>query len=910
MPSLGPGVRVGPYEIVSALGAGGMGEVYRARDSKLGRDVAIKVLPSSLTSDPDRLARFSREAQVLASLNHPNIAGIYHVEETADGPAIVMELVEGETLADRIGCGTIPVDEALPIAKQIAEALEAAHEHGIIHRDLKPANIKVRPDGSVKVLDFGLAKLNEPPLAAVSGALSLSPTLTSPAMMTGVATLLGTAAYMAPEQAKGAVADHRSDIFSFGCVFYELLTGRQAFAGESVTEILASVIKGEAELALLPRQLHPRVSELIRRCLAKDPKRRWQAAGDLRMELEAVLADPRGLGTAANARVTQQPLWRRAVPFVATAIIAAAVTATAAWFVRPTPADRITRFSILLPDRQELTRTGRHNIAVSPDGESIVYVADGQLYLRRMTDIEPRPINGTKQDVNTPFFSPDGQWIGFYAVPEGKLKKIATTGGASVTIANATNPYGATWNADDRIVIGQGVQGIGRVSANGGAIENLIKVMPGEFAHGPQILPDGDHVLFTLAKGTTTKRWDQAQVVVQSLRTGERTVLINGGSDARYVPTGHLVYALGANLLAVPFDARSLRATSGPVPIVEGIGRSAPSNTAAMFYAFSGSGTLAYFTGDGPVDTGFRLVRVDRHGTSTPLPVAVAAYANPRVSPDGKQLAVQVDSEEGGSNIWIYDLAGALAPRRLTFGGSNTSPAWTPDGRYIVFVSNRDGNTMAIFRQRSDGSGSVERLTDPKAAQPTWVRVSKSGIAVYRDGRGDGDIWTVSLIGDHKVQPVIQDPANQTDATLSPDGRWIAYSSTEVGAGASTVYVRPFPPTGAKYQIATTDAHDPLWSADGRQLFYLAAPFGGATHRMISVDVRTDSGFSFGNPTPMLDNVVGAAESEQSPYDITPDGRQFIVRTASGAASATAPRPEIRITVNWFDELKARVPVK
>ena len=908
--SLGPGTRLGPYEILSAIGAGGMGEVYRARDTKLGRDVAIKVLPSTVTSDPDRLARFTREAQVLASLSHPNIAAIYHVEETADAPALVMELVEGETLADRIARGPVPIEEALRIAKQTAEALEAAHEKGIIHRDLKPANIKLTQSGDVKVLDFGLAKLSDagPGGPHSIAGLSLSPTITSPALVTGISMLIGTAAYMAPEQAKGAAADHRSDIFSFACVLYEMLTGRQAFKGDSVTEILAGVIKEEPDLALLPPHLNPRVVELIRRCLAKDPKRRWHAAADVRMELEAALANPRSVATSIAAD-THQPRWRRAIPLVVTAVIAGAIAGGAVWYARPAPVAGITRFSIVLPDGQELTRLGRHNISVSPDGQAIVYVADGELYLRRMSDVEARPINGTKEDVNTPFFSPDGQWIAYYSVPEGKLKKIALTGGAPVTIAAAINPFGAVWLAGDRILVGQGPQGIASVSANGGTLDTAIKVADGEFAHGPQMLPDGDHVLFTLAKGTGSARWDQGQVVVQSLRTGARGVVINGGSDARYVPTGHIVYGLGANLLAVPFDAAALKATGGPVPVVEGVGRSSPSNTAAMFLGFSANGTLAYFVGSGAVDTAFTLTVVDRKGAALKLPLQPAVYTYPRVSPDGKQLAVQVDAEDSGSNIWIYDMAGAVAPRRLTFGGTNRSPAWTPDGRQIVFISNREHNANAIFRQSADGSGSAERLIDPATAQPTSLRVTAQRMVIYHDARGDGDVWMFPLDGTHKPQQVTRDKGNQTDASVSPDGRWVAYTSTEGGGDA--VYVQPLPTTGAKYQVATGDAHDPMWAPDGRQLFYLAANFG-ADHRLTSVDVRTEPGFTFANPTVIFQPLVASAEGETSPYDITRDGRQFLVRTPTGIGigSNNLTKPEMRVTVNWFDELKARVPVK
>ncbi len=401
------------YRIESHLGSGGMGEVYRASDTRLGRSVAIKVLPELFALDPERVARFEREARLLASLNHPNIAGLYGLEP-ADGKFfLVMELIEGETIAQRIQRGPLPVEEALAYARQIAEALESAHEKGVIHRDLKPANVKITPDGKIKVLDFGLAKAMDPGSAVGIGQPNVthSPTLSLNATFAGV--ILGTAAYMAPEQAKGAATDQRSDIFAFGCVLYEMLTGRQAFSGDTATEILASVLKSEVDLTLLPPHLNPRLTELIRRCLAKDPKRRWHAAADVRMEIEAILQDPRGINVRTNTDAIRQPLWKRTLPFAATAVVVAALTAGATWYARPAPAPAaIARFSIVLPDDQQLTRTGRHNIAVSPDGQSIVYVANNQLYLRAMGDIEARPIQGTNQDVNTPFFSPDGKWIG------------------------------------------------------------------------------------------------------------------------------------------------------------------------------------------------------------------------------------------------------------------------------------------------------------------------------------------------------------------------------------------------------------------------------------------------------------------------------------------------------------------
>ena len=473
-----------------------MGEVYRATDTRLGRSVAIKALPDLFALDPERVARFEREARLLASLNHANIAGL-HGLEPADGKFfLVMELVEGDTLAERIRRGPIPVEEALGYARQMAEALEAAHEKGVIHRDLKPANVKITPEGKIKVLDFGLAKAMEPGSQAGDGRpnVSHSPTLSLNATFAGV--ILGTAAYMAPEQAKGAATDQRSDIFAFGCVLYEMLTGRQVFTGDTVTEVLASVLKSEADLTLLPPHLNPRLTELIRRCLAKDPKRRWHAAADLRVEIETILVDPQGLAVPARADAPRQPLWKRALPFAATAAVVGTVSAGVAWNVRPAPGAQVARFAIVLPDGQQLTRLGRHNIAVSPDGQSLVYVANNQLYLRTMGDVEARPIQGTNQDINTPFFSPDGQWIGFYAVPEAKLKKIAITGGASVTIGDFTNPYGAAWGPEDQILLGGGEQGIARVSASGGTPETVIKAEAGEVAHGPQMLPDGNRVMF------------------------------------------------------------------------------------------------------------------------------------------------------------------------------------------------------------------------------------------------------------------------------------------------------------------------------------------------------------------------------------------------------------------------------
>ena len=897
------------YRIESHLGTGGMGEVYQARDARLERRVAIKILPEVFAHDTERVARFEREAKVLASLNHANIAALYGLEQADGRHFLVMELVEGETLADRIRRGPVPVEEALAIAHQITQAFEAAHEESVVHRDLKPGNVKITPEGKVKVLDFGLAKAIEaaPGSTAAAGATTLS------MAPRNAGAILGTPAYMAPEQAKGFGADPRSDIFAFGCVLYEMLSGRQPFRGDTLTDVIASVLAREPDLALLPPNLHPKIPELIRRCLAKEARNRWHAVADVRVEIESILPDPHG-ATVRWVGAERGPWWQRAIPLVVTAILAVAITAGIAWNRRPAPAPAasVARFSFVLPESQQLTRSGRHNIALSPDGESIVYVANNQLYLRKIAEVEARPIQGTDQDVDTPFFSPDGRWIGFYVYPEGKLKKIAVTGGASVNIADASHPFGANWGPDDRIVIGQGIEGIVRVSANGGRAETIVKGEKGEVAHGPQMLPDGEHILFTLTKGLGPTRWDQAQIVVQSLKSGERKVVIDGGSDARYVPTGHIVYALGSNLLAIPFDEKHLKRAGAPVPIQENVMRAGAAATAAAFFSFSNDGSMVYFVGSQqlPITS---LAITDGVGAKKFLPFPAGLYSNPRISPDGKQLVAAV-VESGNKNLWIYDLSGAASPRRLTFDGASF-PIWTRDGQRIIYTSNRDGG-RALYWQRADGNGSAERLTEPKEATIVATSLSEDGKNLaFTDDSGSRDIWMLPLDGGRKPQPLIEAKGSlEWRGSFSPDGRWIAYASDE--SKREQIYVQPFPPTGAKYQITTNGGTSPLWSPDGKKLFYLEAQTGtyrpqagtwtSSLYRLISVNVRTQAGFAFSNPTPLVERMLMGDDTRA--YDITPDGKQFVaVFLASDDTSGEPSHPEIRVTLNWFEELKRLV---
>ena len=621
-----PGTQLGSYEILSPLGKGGMGEVWRALDSKLGREVAIKTLPEEFAKDEERLARFEREAKLLASLNHPNIAAIYGLEEDNGTRFLVLELVEGDTLADRLKRGAIPVEESLKLALQIAEALEAAHGKGVIHRDLKPANIKVTPDGKVKVLDFGLAKAFA---GDGSGAnLSQSPTLSMAATQQG--TILGTAAYMSPEQASGLEVDKRSDIWAFGVVLFELLAGRGLFTGETAPHILASVLKTDPDWNSLPPNLHSRLRLLLERCLEKESKDRYGDISDARVDIQKVLSDPDGVIVQPVADITQGPPKPMLRWIAVTAVVSVVVAGLAGWYLKPSEPRPAIRFYHVLPEGQAFTGVGRPMLAVSPDGSEFLYNTNEGLYLRSMDELYARLV--TEENLRNPFFSSDGQWVGYWSFADSQLKKIAVTGGAAVTLCAATNPYGASWGLDHTIVFGQ-PEGIMRVSANGGTPELLVATEQGEQVHGPQILPDEKSVLFTLTSATGQTRWDEAEVVVQSLETGERKVLVEVGSDGRYVPTGHLIYAFEDVLFAVPFDLASLEVTGGPVPIVEGVARANANQTGTGHFSFSTDGSLVHAVGGVGTSVNRILALVDQSGVAEPLKVpARAVFESPPVA--------------------------------------------------------------------------------------------------------------------------------------------------------------------------------------------------------------------------------------------------------------------------------------
>lgn len=615
-----------------------MGEVFQAQDQKLGRDVAIKVLPEEFARDADRVARFQREAKLLASLNHPNIAAIHGLEESGGTQFLVLELVEGDTLADLIKRGPIPVEESIKLALQIAEALEAAHEKGVIHRDLKPANIKVTPDGKVKVLDFGLAKAFAGDREEVS--LSNSPTLSNAATQQGV--ILGTAAYMSPEQARGKPVDKRTDIWAFGCLLFEMLSGRVAFRGEDVSEILASVIKGDVQLELLPVNLHPRVREVIIRCLQKDLKKRYSSISDAKYEIEQASADPGGAVVQPFSAAQARTRLRTILPWVAASIVfGSIIAAVAVWKWKPSEPARVMRFYDLLKDRPAGDAAVLPALAISTDGRQLAYATAKGMYWRSVDAFEQKLIVGGETGPENPFFSPDGQWIGYLSNTERKLKKIAINGGAPVPLCDVLTVVGATWGADNHIVYGTQDKGIMRVSANGGRPEQIVKPAQNEWLCHPQMLPDGKSVLFTRVLPAPYK------VMIQSLKSGERKELFEGDT-ARYLPTGHIVYAIENNLFAVPFDSGRLELAGGSVRIIENVFRL---DVYAPQYAVSDSGTLVYApdtAGVADQNAARRtLVWVDRKGKEVPIATA-ANYNSPNISPDGSKLAIGIlDANKG-----------------------------------------------------------------------------------------------------------------------------------------------------------------------------------------------------------------------------------------------------------------------
>ena len=930
--AIGPGSRIGLYEVTALLGEGGMGRVWRARHTLLKRDDALKVLQDAFSADPERLVRFQREAQVLASLNHPNIAHLYGLEEVDGRKTLVMELVEGPTLADRITRGAVPVDEALPIARQIAEALEAAHEQGIVHRDLKPANIKVRPDGVVKVLDFGLAKLVEAKGGhgqAAGAALSESPTITAP-VVTQAGAILGTAAYMAPEQIRGAAVDRRVDIWAFGAACYEMLSGRRAFKGHTVPDTLTAVLAQEIDWSALPESTPAPVRRLLARCLDRDVKRRLRDIGEARVALDEWTNRSIHVDKFEEGALTHEsrPRWRRMLPAAIAAIVTGTLAGTTVSYLSRgsslTPA--VTRLTLDLPDGQTFTGTTRHVVAISPDGTQTAYAANERLYIRSMALPDARPLPGTEGDSREPVFSPDGRSVAFYSVAEKAIKRVAVSGGAAVTIAPADEPTGMSWGPDG-IVFGQGMKGIMRVLPGGGAPQLLVRPKEGQTMSNPHVLPGGTHVLFTLASGSAPDRWERARVMVQSLTSQESKTLIDGASDGRYVRTGHLVYALSGRLFAVAFDLQRLELTGDPVPVVDGVRRSRGSTSdigvvvnqrlgmatspgaGEADFSVSDTGTLVFVAGPS-VAAGSALMDIvltDGTPAVERLKIPAGRYATPRASPDGKQIAF-VSDDGSEAAIWTYNLAGTSAIQRLTLGGRNRFPIWTSDSKRLAFQSDRDGD-LAIFWQPADGVGTPERLTKPAPGEAhvpeSWF--PSGGMLLFSVTKGSDISLALLSLRDRVVTP-FGDVHSSTlpGAVFSPDGKWVAYATTE--QGRTSVYVQPFPATGAKYPLVPTGSdlpHHVRWSPNGRELVYNPRPTGNEV-----VEIMTEPRFAFGKPVPVPRLIQGGPPGTPTPYDVMPDGRQVGFITAGSTQFSGGSANQVQVVLNWHEELKRLAPTR
>ena len=876
------GTKLGPYEIVQAIGAGGFGQVYKARDTRLNRFVAIKVLPEHLSQDPELKARFEREAQTLASLSHAHICPVFDVGQHAGTDFIVMEFLEGVTLAQRLDKGALPFDEALKIALEIADALDKAHRQGVIHRDAKPSNVMLTKSGS-KLLDFGLAKLKPLGQAAT---LSAMPTR---ADITADGAILGTLQYMSPEQLEGQEADARSDIFAFGSVLYEMITGRKAFEGRSQVSLMSSILKDMPKpISELQPLTPPVLDRFIATCLAKDPDDRWQTARDVCHQLNWIAET--GLQPAApqdRMRVPPRKVWP-----AAGWMVAAAAIVVAAWSVaRPPstvpPAARPTeRLSITVPKerpvaltRHALLGSARPSIAVSPDGRTLVYVADvgeyTQLYSRHLDSFEVKPVPRTEGAFN-PFFSPDGRWIGFFT--EDKLKKISTEGGEPTVLCDARNPMGASWSPDGTILFAdsEGSQLV-RVSSDGGPTQWVSSQYVSAL---PAVLPDGKSALLTV---WTPGGW---QIVLVSLDSGEQKVLIDGVA-ARYVDTGHIIFMRGASLMAAPFDLASLTIKGSPELVVEGV--RAEANGQGQL-TLSATGTLLYVRG-GSAGAG-TFGWADRRGAFEPLKLPVQEYGTFKISHDGRRLVFSVLNPL--SDVWIYDFDRA-ASTRLTTSGKNGFPAWTLDDKRVAFSSERSG-VSGIFWKAADGTGLEEQLIAGGAPSPdAWSPDGK--FLVFTDPH-PGTSWDISILpvtGDRKPQPFLNSQFAEWGSSFSPDGRYLTYISDE--SGRYEIYVQPFPEKSKKWQISTEGGEEPIWSRDGRELFYR---YG---QKWMAADIRTAPEFNAGKPHLLFEgpylNVPGLS------YDAAPEGKRFLVIKPS---DETATTTELSVVLNWFDELKRRVP--
>jgi serine/threonine protein kinase/Tol biopolymer transport system component len=905
-------VIAGHYEVLEKLGQGGMGEVYRALDKNLGRQVAIKILPEEFSADPERLARFEREAKLLAALNHPNIAAVYGFEEANGLRFLVLELVEGETLQARLFRGGLPLDEALETCRQVADGLEAAHDRGVVHRDLKPGNIMITAEGKVKVLDFGLAKafLSVLPI----GGISDSPTITEEMTQAGV--LLGTAAYMSPEQAKGKPVDKRADIWAFGCILFECLTGRMAFPGDTISEVLAAVLRGEPEWEALPKNLAPDVRVALIRCLRKDRNLRYHDIADVRLEMMESISPTLGFESVQSGKM--RLVWKALAVFFGIGFLGLASVLVGILLKKPS-APPLVKTTVELPAGMQMTKDTigptRTELAVSPDGRYVAYSAsaDGlptnaMLFLRAMDSPESKPVAGT-EGARCPFFSPDGKWIGFWA--QGKIHKASLSGGLPIPLGDLGDmPIGASWGSKGQIIIGRIDKGLWIFDSEGGKPEALTFLDPArETTHRfPYFLPGDNAILLSVMPHALG---DRAWIEALSLPSGRRKVLVEGGLDGRYVPTGHIVFMRRGTLLAVPFDPNRLETTGAAVPVIEGVMHAQGTGTSSWNsgsgqFSFSNSGSLAYASGAFFPEHENQLIWIDRRGSIEPIAaLGKKSFINPRISPDGQKMVFRTYGMNG--DVWLYDLLRGTSSR-LTNEGYAESVIWTPDGKFLTFGYSKAG-ALNLFSLPWDSRAAMEALTTlPTMCSPgSWSPDGR--FLAFVEGRytSEFDIY-IYRKEDRKVEPFLCTEYSEAYPEFSPDGRWLAYVSNE--SGREEVYVTEFPGPGKKIAISNAGGSAPVWAHDGLELFYWKSGYvysNLSNDKLMVADVVTRPVFRAQTPRVLCD--VRTKIMFSGPirsYDISTDGRRFLAVAYTEIKPSEVTR--FNLIQNWFEELKRLVP--
>ena len=891
------GTSLGPYQILSKLGEGGMGEVYRARDTKLDRDVAIKILPELVASDPDRLMRFEREAKTLAALNHQNIAHVYDAGRDGGIAFLVMELVDGEDLSTTIARGAMAPVATLPIVRQLVDALETAHEAGIVHRDLKPANIKVRADGAVKILDFGLAKIAEA-TAGTEGTgrrgTETSATMTSPAI-TAMGIILGTASYMSPEQARGRVVDKRADIWAFGAVWFEMLTGRTPFPGDTITDVIAAVVTREPDWTQLPAGTPPLIRTLIRRCLEKDPKERLRDIGEVRL---ALAGDPMRMST--DAPVPQSGSRFGSIGWAAAAILLVLLAASV-WWPRRTPAAgpaSLVQYDIVSPGKAALRLDSRPNVAVAPDGSAAVFAAteDGitRLYLRRRDDTEVRVLPGT-EGASDPVFSPSGRWLAF--ATQSNVMRMTLDGRPS-SVATLGDSRGMAWLDDERIVMAASTTDpLTIVSVHGGEPRPLTTLDPksDDRTHRwPAPTPDGKAVLFTVGKLSSPDNYDDARIDAVIVATGERRKVMDGASFVRVLEGGFLAYAKAGTVHVVPFDTERLVTTGAAIPVLHSV--ATDTTTGAAHAAFAADGTVTYIVG-GTSTVDRQIVWVDRKGTATPIPLRSGLYNDIKISPDGSRIAVLVGSS-GSGDVWVYNTHNtAFTP--FTSDRTNATPVWSGDGKSVYYAAIKPtGEETVLFRRRVDTSGNAEPLVrlPTRAFLDAIERDEKAAYFTTYDSKtaSNVDLVTIPITGGEQTVLAGGRPQQYASA-LSPDGRWLAFQSDE--GSRQEIYVRDLTATGARYQVSTTGGEEPHWSANGDEIFYRN------DSQFMSAKVTTRPEFRSDTPTVLFDGVFNLRSETGMTYDIDrKTGRFAMLRPA--AQGPGTPSARVRVILNWIEAVR------